>query len=129
MLMKIAAIFAVTITILAIGCANQPKTRNYLIPSDLQVAQQANELSFESKFINNVITLRGKVDSVEERLSPGLRVTVSDDSHSIDCNTADDQRAVLEALRQGQEIEVSGTLEHSFFGFDLYNCKVTNTMN
>ena len=49
-----------------------------------------------------------------------------DGSHTIDCNTDDDQRSKLEALRQRQEIEVVGTLGYSFFGFDRYDCKVTN---
>ncbi len=91
------------VAILALSCETEPEARDYFTPSELQNIQQANELAFESEFINSRITLRGEVESVEERLFSGLRVTLRDGSHTIDCNTDDDQRSKLEALRQGRK--------------------------
>ena len=72
--------------------------------------------------------MRGEVKSVEERFSSGYRITMGSGFNTVDCNVREEFGSDVIALRKGQEIEVVGTVEESFIGFDLYDCRVTKNI-
>ena len=97
--------------------------RNYVTPEELTQEWQANNVAFEDKWFGKEVRMGGKILSVEERFSEGYRITMG----RIDCNIGEDSRRVALNLRKGQEIVVIGTVESSFLGFDLFDCRVVRT--
>lgn len=84
-----------------------------------------NEIAFEDKFFGKRIELLGLVESVQSRtLEPGYRVTMREDFSMVDCNLSESHRAKVANLKQGQIIEVTGTVDSGFIGPDLYDCQI-----
>jgi hypothetical protein len=79
-------------------------------------------ISFDTDFVGKQIYVKGRVEAVQERFSSGYRITIGSGSSTLDCNVPEEHIHTVLPIRQGQMIEVRGTVEYSFFGFDLYNC-------
>ena len=101
--------------------------RNYFTPEELLKEYQSNEVAFRSQYIGKAIRMRGKIQSIQERFSPGYRITLGEGFHTVDCNVEEQHKQKLLGLRTGQGIEVIGTVQETFLSsVDLFECQLSN---
>lgn len=90
---------------------------------------RADADTFEDKFFGKKMAVRGVVKSVRERIfGTGYTVTLKHDHYRIDCNAEEAGESILESIKPGQTVEVSGSVGSGIFGPDLYNCEIIHVV-
>ena len=85
---------------------------------------EANSVAFESQYYGRRIVVRGKVESVSNRILEGYRITMIENFDTMDCNVIPENRHMAISVSKGQYIVVTGTIDSGFLGPDLYDCTV-----
>lgn len=86
---------------------------------------EANSVSFENQYYGRRIVVRGKVESVSNRiLEEGYRITMIENFDTMDCNVTPENRRMATSVSKDQYIVVTGTIDSGFLGPDLYDCTV-----
>ena len=90
---------------------------------------RADADAFEDKFFGKRMAVRGVVKRVRERIfETGYTVTLEHGHYRIDCNVAEADKSILESIKTGQTVDVSGSIGSGLFGPDLYNCEITHVV-
>ena len=90
---------------------------------------RADADTFEDKFFGKRMAARGVVKSVRKRVfDTGYTITLEDGHYRIDCNVGEADQNILESIKTGQAVDVSGSVGSGLFGPDLYNCEVTHVV-
>ena len=86
---------------------------------------EANGVAFESQYYGRHIVVKGKVDSVSNRiLEEGYRITMVENFDTMDCNVTPENKHMATSVSKGQYIVAAGIIDSGFLGPDLYDCTV-----
>ena len=96
---------------------------------ELHSLERENGLSFKNKFINNRMTVIGKVESVDSIITGKPYILLIDQDDNFGLNGAifeflPSETSMLSTLKTGQELKVKGILRDSTISFYFTNCEI-----